>query len=117
MKKILCVFFLLFTFLSSPFMSSIYAFDNSLDGTWGIVMNDEKLEMVRFNSSNKEIIIMNFLFRQNDYTSADYTIHIYSFDGNSVIIQYYRLAPNKLLFTIWNTDDITQTMTLILSKL
>ena len=117
MKKIICIVFLLFACLSSPFVSSIYAFDSSLDGTWGIIMNNEKLEMVRFNAANKEIIIMNFLFRQNDYSSADDTIHIYSFDGNSVIIQYFRLAPNKLLFTIWNTDDITQTMTLILSKL
>ena len=111
MKKILCVSFLFFICLSA------YAFDSSLNGSWGIVMENEKMEIIRFNSVNNEIIIMNLLFRSNDYSSADDTIHIYSFEGVPAIIQYYRLAPNKLLFILWNTDNISESITLILSKL
>jgi len=111
MKKLACILFLLFTCVS------IYALDSSLNGSWGISMEGEKLEIIRFNSANNEIIIMDTLLRANDYSLADDTIHIYDFDGDSVIIQYYRLSPNKLLFILWNTNDITESITLILSKL
>ena len=111
MKKLICVLFLLFIGLSA------YAFDNSLHGSWGLVMGNEKQEIISFNSINKEIILSGFLLRLNDYTSLEDTLHVPDFDGDSIIIQYYHLAVNKLLFILWNTDDINQSMTLILSKL
>jgi len=117
MKKLACILFLLFTCISSPLVSSVHALDSSLNGSWGISMDGEKLEIIRFNSVNSEIIIMSTLLRANDYSVADDTIHIYNFDGDSVIIQYYRLAPEKLLFILWNTNNITESITLILSKL
>ena len=112
MKKLSCILFLLFTCVS------IYALDSSLNGGWGISGNDgEKLEIIRFNSVNNEIIIMSTLFRSHEFSLADDTIKIFNFDNNSMIIQYFRLAPNKLLFIMWNSDDITESITLILSKI
>ena len=109
MKKLIC-FFVVF---SMGF--TLYAFDRSLNGSWGLVKGGEKTEFLRFNTN--EIIILNKLFRSRDYEEADDTIYIDDFDGDSVIIQYHRLTPNKLLFIIWNTDDIQQSITLILTKL
>jgi len=117
MKKTACILFLFFVFAGSPFVNSVFALDSSLDGSWGISMDGDKLEIIRFNSVNNEIIIMSSLFRANDFSLADDTIHIYDFDGDSVIIQYYRLSPNKLLFILWNSNNITESITLILSKL
>jgi len=117
MKKALCLLFLIITCLSSHLMSSVHAFDSSLDGSWGLIMENEKEEIIRFNTAKKEIVIMNYLFRQGDYTSGNDTIYISNFDGNTVIIQYYRLAQNKLLFVFWNADNISESLTLILTKL
>jgi len=111
MKKSVCVLFLFFISMS------LFAFDNFLNGSWGIIMNNEKNEMVRFNSDTKEVVIMNLSFHLGDYTEADDTLHIANFDGDSVIIQYFRLSANKLLFTLWSTSNITESLTLILSKL
>jgi hypothetical protein len=94
---------------------SVNAFDRSLNGSWGLIKDGEKMEFIRFN--NNEIIIMNTLFRSNDYEEVDDTIYIDDFDGDSVIIQYYRLSSTKLLFIIWNPEDIAQSVNLILSKL
>jgi hypothetical protein len=91
------------------------AFDRSLNGSWGLVKDGEKMEFLRFN--NNEVIIMNTLFRSTDYEESDDSIYIDDFDGDSVIIQYYRLSSNKLLFIMWNTDDFTQSINLILSKI
>jgi hypothetical protein len=93
----------------------LYAFDRSLNGSWGLVQDGEKIEFIRFN--NNEILIMNTLFRSNDYEEADDSIYIDDFDGDSVIVQYYRLSPNKLLFIIWNPNNVSESITLILSKL
>jgi len=109
MKKILC-----FIVLANVCLG-IYAFDRSLNGSWGLIMNEQKNEFIRF--SNNEIFIMNTLYRSSDFSEADDTIYIDNFGGDSIIIQYYRLASNKLLFILWNTDDPTQSITLILSKL
>jgi len=109
MKRIICVI------VFANICLGTYAFDRSLNGSWGLIMNGQKEEFVRFN--NNEILIMNILFRSSDYTEADDSIYIANFEGDSVLIQYYRLASNKLLFILWNTDDPTQSVTLILSKL
>jgi hypothetical protein len=109
MKKMICLLFLLCIGLG------LFAFDRSLNGSWGLILAGEKKEFIRFN--NTEILIMDRLFRSGSYQEGDDTIYINNFDGDSVLLQYYRLAPNKLLFILWNTDDPTQSITLILSKL
>jgi len=111
MKKTVCVLFFLFISLS------LYAFDDSLDGSWGFIMGNVKHEIIRFFPVNKDIVIMGTTIRSSDYSEADNTIHIEDFDNDSVIIQYYQLTPDKLLFTLWSTHNITQSITLILSKL
>jgi hypothetical protein len=108
MKKYFCLFVMIFVGFG------LYAFDRSLNGSWGLVKSDEKVEFICFNTN--EIIIMNTLFRSNNYEEADDTIYI-NFDGDSVVIQYYRLSSNKLLFIMWNTDNPEQSITLILSKI
>ena len=109
MKKLIC-FFIIFNM-----GFTLYAFDRSLNGSWGLVKNGEKNEFLRFNTN--EIILLNKLLRPRDYEEVDDTIYIDDFDGDSVVIQYYRLSPSKLLFILWNTDDIEQSITLILTKL
>jgi len=109
MKKLICLFII----FNMGF--ALYAFDRSLNGSWGLVKNGEKTEFLRFNTN--EIILLNKLFRSRDYEEIDDTIYINDFDGDSVVIQYYRLSPIKLLFILWNTDDIEQSITLILTKL
>jgi len=109
MKKLIC-FLMVF---SMGF--ALYAFDRSLNGGWGLVKAGEKTEFLRFNTN--EIRIFDTLFRSRDYEEADDTIYIDDFEGDSVIIQYHRLAPNKLLFIMWNTDNVEQSITLILTKL
>ena len=94
---------------------ALYAFDRSLNGTWGLVKGSEKTEFIRFNTN--EIIILDTLFRSSDYEEADDTIYINNFEGDFVIIQYHRLSPNKLLFIMWNTDNVEQSLMLILTKL
>ena len=93
----------------------MFAFDPSLNGSWGLIMGDEKEEIVRFNTN--EIILYDQLFRSRDYEEADDTIYIYDLLGDSVILQYYRLSIGKLLFILWNVDNPIESMTLILSRL
>jgi hypothetical protein len=93
--------------------SGLYAVDNSLIGSWGLVDEyGDKTEMVRFNGN--EVIFMNTLFRQHEYTEANDSIY---FNDSAVIMQYYLLAPNKLLFIIWDTENAEESITLILSRL
>jgi len=109
MKKLICFFAILITGMS------LYAFDRSLNGSWGIFRESEKIILIRFNTN--EITVMDSLFRPGAFSEADDTFYIDDFDGDSVIIQYFRLSPNKLLFIMWNTDNPEQSITLILSKM
>jgi hypothetical protein len=111
MKKLICFCVVISVGLT------LYAFDRSLNGSWGLVKSGEKMEFIRFNTN--EIIIMDTLFRPNDYEEeeGDNTIYIDSFDGDSIVIQYYRLSQNKLLFIMWDVDNPEQSITLVLSKL
>jgi hypothetical protein len=110
MKKTICLLTLFFIALS------VYAFDRSLDGSWGLIMDNKKEVFIRFNYGNKEIIIMDTVFRSKDYEEADDTLYFDDFDGDSVLVQYYRLTANKLLFILCNTDDPSQSLTMILTK-
>jgi hypothetical protein len=51
---------------------TLYAFDRSLNGSWGLVKGIERTEFLRFNTN--EIIIMDTVFRSYDYEEADDTI-------------------------------------------
>ena len=110
MKKIVCLFVL----LSMCF--TLYAFDRSLIGSWGLIMEDnDKEEVIRFGQN--EMAIFDMVLRPGDFETATDTIFIENLDGDSVIIQYYPLAPNKLLFIMSNTDNPMESLTLILSRL
>jgi len=109
MKKLACLFAMI------CIGSGLFAFDRSLNGSWGIIQGSEKEEVIRFNTN--EIILMDQLFRSRDFEEGENTIYIDDFDGDSVVIQYYLLAPNKLLFIFWNVDEPTESLTLILTKL
>ena len=109
MKKIMFVFVLL------GICSALFAFDHVLIGSWGLIMPDEREEFIRFG--HDEVIIMDLLFRSRDFERAEDTIFINDFDGDSVLIQYYLLSQNKLLFIMWNIDEPTESLTLILSRL
>jgi hypothetical protein len=108
MKRLFCLFIILTTTLG------LYAFDRSLNGSWGLIKDGEKLEMIRFNTT--EVIIMDTLFRSNDYEEADNSIYVEK-DGESIMIQYYLLSSTKLLFVMTSLDDFTQSLSMILSKL
>ena len=109
MKK--CMFILIIFCISF----SLYAFDRSLIGSWGLITAGKREEFVRFGQN--DIIIMNQLFRERDFESGDNTVYINNFDGDSVIIQYYLLSNNSILFIMWNIDNPIESITLILSKL
>jgi len=109
MKKLIC-FLVIF-----GIGFAIHAFDSSLNGSWGLIKDGEKMVIIQFNTD--EIIITNTLFRAGNYTETDDSIYIDDFEGDSVVLQYYRLSANKLLIVIWNTDNPEQSITLILSKL
>jgi len=109
MKKVICLLLLMCACFS------LYAFDRALIGSWGIIMSNEKEEFIRFGQN--DVRILNMLFTSRDFERAEDTIFIEDFDGDSVVIQYYLLAPNKLLFIMWNVDDPLESLTLILSKL
>ena len=109
MKKMVLIFMLF------CIGSTLFAFDRSLIGSWGLVIpGGEKEEFVRFGQD--EIRIMNLLFRARDFERAANTIFIEDFDGDSVVIQYHLLSQNSLLFILWNLDDFTESLTLILTK-
>jgi len=109
MKKIICLFAMI------GLSYGLFAFDRSLIGSWGIIIDKEREVFVRFNAN--EIIIMEELLRPGDYVEGENTILISNFDGDSVIVQYYLLSPNTLLFIMWNMDNPEESVTLILSKL
>ena len=109
MKKFVCFFAMI------GIGYGLFAFDRSLNGSWGLIQGREKEEFLRFNTN--EIILMDQLFRSHDYEEAENSIYISDFDGGAVVLQYYLLSPNKLLFILWNADDPTESITLILSKL
>ena len=111
MKKNIC-FFVMFII-----GFSVFAFDRSLNGSWGLVHGKDREEFIRFNSSTNEILIMNTLFRSRDYEEAENSIYISDFDGESVMVQYYLLSSNKLLFIMSDLEKVGQSITLILSKL
>jgi hypothetical protein len=91
-----------------------FAFDRSLNGSWGLSKDGEKEEFLRFN--NNEISIMDTLFRESDYGKADNSIYI-ELEDESLLIQYYLLSPKTLLFIMTNTEDFSEAITLILSRL
>ena len=109
MKKLACLFAMI------CIGSGLFAFDRSLNGSWGIIRGSDKEEFIRFNTT--EIILMDQLFRSRDFEEAENTIYIDDFDGDSVMIQYYLLTPNKLLLIFFDIDDPTESLTLILTKL
>ena len=112
MKKIMC-FSVMFCICSS-----LFAFDRSIIGSWGIIEpSSEKSEMVRFGQ-NEIIVFDDLSFRSSEFErTTDDTIFIEDFDGDSVLIQYYLLSRNKLLFIIIWLDNPDVSLTLILSKL
>jgi len=114
MKRAVCFSFLVFMGLTLKTFA-LNAFDRSLIGGWGLKMMNEKEEFIRFGQD--EVIVMNTLFHSKDFERAEDTIYIHDFEDDSVIIQYYLLSPNKLLFIMWNIDNPLESITLILSKL
>jgi outer membrane lipoprotein-sorting protein len=112
MKRLLCCLIVLGVVCSS------YAFDRSLNGSWGIVNRDsEKFEVIRF--STNEIILEDTLFRANDYEEVnDYTIYFSSTNNSNSFsaIQFHLLTPNKMLLIM--IDDYNDRIyTLILSRM
>jgi hypothetical protein len=93
---------------------SAFAFDPSLNGSWGLIKDNDKQEFIKFNTN--EINIMGYKFSQTDYEETDDAFYIDDAEGESIIIQYFRLAPNKLLFIIWNPNNIAESVTLILTR-
>jgi hypothetical protein len=108
MKKLSCLFIVI------SITAGLYAFDRSLNGSWGIVKDEEKTEIIRFN--NTELIFADTLFRAGDYEEAENTIYVEE-DGEFFLIQYHLLSSNKLLFIMAGEGDFSDTITLILSKL
>ena len=109
MKKLICFFAIL------GIGCALYAFDPPLNGSWGLIMPGDNNEIIWFNYN--EIRLFNKLFQSDEYAEADDTIYINDYDGEAIMIQYYLLAPNKLLFILTNMDDSSETMTMILTKL
>jgi hypothetical protein len=108
MKKFICFLVILVA------ASSIYAFDKSLIGSWGVINSDGGMdEFLRFG--NNEILVVDTLFRSSEYKEIDGSVYI-NISEKEMVIQYYLLSRNKLLFILWS-DDIEMTMTLILSRL
>ncbi|GBU29030.1 hypothetical protein R84B8_02592 [Treponema sp. R8-4-B8] len=93
---------------------SLFAFDSSLIGSWGLISGSEKHEFIRFNRN--EFILLDTLYRQGNYQEMNDTIY-FEKDGDSAILQYFLLSANKLLFIIWNVDDTKESITLILTRL
>jgi len=109
MKKLVCFF----AMISLGY--GLFAFDRSLNGSWGLTQGNEKEEIIRFNTN--EIIFNGELFRSGSYEEAENTIYFSDPEGGDVVIQYYLLSSKKLLFILWNVNDPTESLTLILSKL
>jgi hypothetical protein len=108
MKKFLCLF------MAISIGAGLYAFDRSLNGSWGIIKDGEETEIIRFD--NTEIFFADSPFQLGDYEEAENTIYIEE-EGNFFLLQYHLLSPNKLLFILTSEDDFSETVTLILSRL
>jgi hypothetical protein len=94
---------------------SLYSFDSSLNGSWGLIAPDDQKEVViRFNTN--EIAIFGELFRSHEYEEGIDTFYLQDKDGGA-IIQYYRLAQDKLLFIMTNMDNPLESVILILTKI
>jgi len=91
--------------------TSLYAFDRSLIGSWGLIYDYVKEEFIRFGQN--EIT----LFGERVFERGVNTIIIDDFDGDDVIVQYHLLSQNFLLFIMWNLDNPSESLTLILSRL
>jgi hypothetical protein len=94
--------------------AGLYAFDRSLNGSWGIVKDGEETEIIRFN--NTEIFFADTPFQAGDYEEAENTIYLEE-GGDFLFLQYHLLSSNKLLFILTGKDDFSETVTLILSRL
>jgi len=103
MKKWFC----LFAMLSIGY--GLFAFDRSLNGSWGLTEGKEKEEIIRFNTN--EIVLMEQTFRSSDYSEGENTVYV-----SSLVIQYYLLSSKKMLFIMWDTDNPEISMTMILTK-
>jgi hypothetical protein len=114
MKKI--VFFAIFTSLAIY----SFAFDNSLKGSWGLISDGgrEKTEIIRFG--NDEIMILDTRFRKGEYEENVDFISIENESGYQITLQYYKLAYNKLLYILTESesdeDSSPNSTTLILTK-
>jgi hypothetical protein len=94
--------------------AGLYAFDRSLNGSWGIVKDGEKTEIIRFN--NTELFFADTLFLEGDYAEAENTIYVEE-EEEFFLIQYHLLSSNKLLFIMTGENDFSDSITLILSRL
>jgi hypothetical protein len=94
--------------------AGLYAFDRSLNGSWGIIKSGEETEIIRFN--NTEIFFADTLLQMDDYEEAENTIYIEE-EGIFFLLQYHLLSSNKLLFILTSEDNFSETVTLILSRL
>jgi hypothetical protein len=108
MKKLVCFA------VAISITCSLYAFDSSLNGSWGLITPDEKEEVIRFNTN--EIFIFGGLFRSHEYDEGTDTFYIQDMTGGA-IIQYYLLAQNKLLFIVTNVGSPSESVILILTRL
>jgi hypothetical protein len=109
MKKLICLLAIF------NIGSGLFAFDRSLYGSWGLVLSEEVEEVINFYG--EEVRIFNQTFDSSEYEEAEDTIYIGDYEGDSVMVQYYLLSQNKLLFLMSNLDDPTESMTMILSRL
>ena len=109
MKKLICFFCIM------SIGCGLYAFDRSLNGSWGLIDFSGTNEIIWFNTD--EIRVFDQLFESYEYEDTEDTIYIDDYEGDSIMIQYYRLSPNKLLFIMTNLYDSTESITMILSKL
>jgi hypothetical protein len=108
MKKFFCLLILISA------AAGLYAFDRSLNGSWGIIKGGEETEIIRFN--NDEIFFADTPFQTDDYEEAENTIYIEE-EGSFFLLQYHLLSSNKLLFILTSEDNFSETVTLILSRL
>ena len=109
MKKFaFCLVFLI------PICFSLHAFDDSVIGSWGLIMFGDKEEVIRFGTN--EVLMGDMLFSSEEFEAWDDTLIIYDNYGQSIVKQYYLLSPNKLLFISWNSVNIEEQITLILTR-
>jgi hypothetical protein len=104
MKKFIC----LFAMLSIGY--GLFAFDRSLNGSWGLTEGKEKEEIIRFNTN--EIVLNGENIPSSDYSEGENTIYVYS-----LVIQYYLLSSKKMLLIMWDNEKPENSMVMILTKL